>query len=295
LTTTPRRPSSPARGSRRSRRPSARSTSFLERNRTRLLWAGGIVVFVALIFVGLVVPSITPAYDCANTFDPTPAPAWTAPPAQPPASGATAAPAATAPAPGFVQPDMGHNHVDVGTRVKYQWCPPASGRHYNAAAQGLGPVRGGFYAQGDKTVPEGWIHNLEHGAVVLLYKCPGDGCTDAGAAAMQALLAKWPDTPICHTPPGTLTPVITRFDDMPYPYAALVWDMVLPLQTLDEQAIFDFNAAYAERFNPEKLCAEPTASPGPTPTAAPATGSPAPTAAPTAPAPTGPSAAPTAP
>jgi hypothetical protein len=299
LTTTPRRPSPAARASRRSRRPAGRSASFLERNRTRLLWAGGFIVFLALLFVGLILPSITPAYDCTNTFDPSPAPSWTPPPSEPLASGATPGPAATAPAAGYVEPDMGHNHVDVGTRVKYPWCPPASGKHYNAAGQGQGPIKGGFYAQGDRMVPEGWIHNLEHGAIVLLYKCPGDGCTDTGEAAMQAMLARWPDSPICHTAPGTLTPVITRFDDMPYPYAAVVWDMVLPLQTLDEQAVFDFWAAYGEQFNPEKLCTAPTASPGPTPTAAPATPSPAPTAAPTgaptAPLASGESAAPAAP
>ena len=240
------------------------------------MWGGGILAFLALVFVGLLLPSVTPAYDCTNPFDPTPAPSWTPPPTQPLSSGATPAPAATAPAPGYVQPDMGHNHVAVGTVVRYQWCPPASGRHYFSTGQG--PIKGGFYAQGERTIPEGWVHNLEHGGIVLLYKCPGDGCTSAGEAALQSLLARWPDSPICKTPPGTVTPVITRFDDMPYAYAAVVWDWVLPLQTLDEQAIFEFYAAYAERFNPEKLCPLPTETPGPpTPTPGPASPSPAPT------------------
>ena len=42
---------------------------------------------------------------------------------------------------------MGHSHVDVGTRVRYQWCPPASGKHYFSS--GVGPIKGGFYAQGE--------------------------------------------------------------------------------------------------------------------------------------------------
>ena len=62
---------------------------------------------------------------------------------------------------------------------------------------------------------------------------------------------------------------------MPYPYAAIVWDYVLPLQTLDEQAIFDFYAAYGEQNNPERQCARPTASPPPAPTQPPASPSPA--------------------
>lgn len=257
------------------------------------MWGGGILAFVALVFVGLVLPSITPAYTCVNTFDPTPSPSWTPPPSQPQASGATPAPAVTAPAPGFVEPDMGHLHENnIGAKVTYTWCPPASGKHYPSPG---GPIRGGFYGTNDKTVPEGWVHNMEHGAIVLLYKCPGDACNEAGQSAMEALVARWPNSPICNIAPGILTPVITRFDDMPYPYAALVWDMVLPLQTLDEQAIFSFYAAYAERFNPEKQCSAPSASP-PAATPVPPTPSPAPSSAPTtAPLQTGESAAPAAP
>ena len=287
MTTPPRRPSPAARAVRRSRRPAPRSTTFLERNRTRLLWAGAILAFAALAFVGLVLPGLSPAYECRNIFDPSPAPSWTPPPTEAVASGATPAPAATAPAPGFVEPDMGRTHVTPGTVVKYTWCPPASGNHYAAANQG--PIRAQLYGPNDEALPEGWVHNLEHGAIVLLYKCPGPGCDDTGQTALQSLLGRWPDSPVCHLPPGgNVTPVIARFDDMPYNYAALVWDMVLPLESLDETALFAFYAAYGEQFNPEKQCAAPTASPGATPTAAPATQSPVPTTAPT-----GESAAPT--
>jgi hypothetical protein len=204
-----------------------------------------------------------------NLFDPSPAPA----------SGPSQAPAASAPAPGFVQPDMGRSHVDATTKVRYTWCPPASGNHYNAAGQG--PIRAGFYDPNAGTLPEGWIHNLEHGAIVLLYKCPGPGCEAAGQSEMQSLLARWPKSPICQLPPGgNVTPVITRFDDMPYNYAAIVWDVVLPMATLDEDAMFRFYAAYGEQFNPEKQCAGPTASP-PSATSAPASPTTAPSAAPT--------------
>ena len=283
MTTSSRRPSPASRAVRRSRRPAPRKTTFLDRYRNLLLWVGGIATFAALVFVGFVAPGLTPAYACTNAFDPTPPPSFVAPSQAPVASGATPAPAATAQPPGFVEPDMGRNHVEVGTKVTYTWCPPASGRHYFAAGQG--PINGGLYGPGDATVPEGWIHNLEHGAIVLLYKCPGDACTDGGQEALQSLLARWPDSPICHFPPGALTPVIARFDDMSYPYAALVWDMVLPMQTLDEKLLFDFYAARAERLNPENQCPQ-LSSPSPAPTTAPATPSPAPTSpADTAPAP----------
>ena len=279
MTRSPRRPSPAARAVRRSRRPAPRQPSFLERYRTGLLWIGGIVVFIALVFVGFVLPSITPAYECANQFNPTPAPSFVPPSPAPVASGATPAPQATAPAAGFVQPDMGRTHVGVGTKVKYTWCPPASGNHYSVAGQY--PIRGGFYDQGTGTIPEGWVHNLEHGALVLAYKCPGPGCTDEGQSALQSLLGRWPDSPICKFPPGNFTPIFTRFDDMPYPFAAIVWDYVLPLQMLDEAAILAFYDAYGEEFNPENQC--PSVPRRSTPSAAPSpsTAPPSATAAPT--------------
>lgn len=271
MSNTPRRPTPANRATRRSRRPAPRSATFLERNRNRLLWAGGaaaILVLGGLAFLNF----STPAYACSDLFAPTPGPTFVAPPTAAP--GESAGPAATEPPPGFVQPDMGHLHVGVGDRVRYLSCPPASGKHYNTPG---GPIRGGLYGPEEPTLPQGWIHNMEHGSIVLLYKCPGPACDAAGQAALSALLAKWPISPVCKTPPGSTTPVITRFDDMAWPYAALVWDVVLPMQTLDERALFKFYAAQGERFNPEPQCAAPTPTPGPTPTAGP-TGTAAPSA-----------------
>jgi hypothetical protein len=277
LTTPPRRPSPQARPTRRSRRPAARSQSFVDRNRTGLLWGIGALVF--LVLAGLAYAGATrSAYACTTIFNPSPAPSWVAPSPAPVASGATPAPAVTPPPPGYVEPDMGHLHAPTGSTVTYRYCPPASGEHYNTTGQG--PIKGGLYGPGDQALPPGWIHNLEHGALVLLYSCKAENgqtapaCTDAGQQALKTLLAKWPDSPICKIPPGTLTPVIARFDNMATNYAALVWDLVLPMDQIDEATLFDFYARNAEQFNPEKQCAAPTASPGPaTPTPA-ATGSP---------------------
>jgi hypothetical protein len=57
--------------------------------------------------------------------------------------------------------------------------------------------------------------------------------------------------------------VIARFDDMKWPFAAVVWDRVLPLDQFDPAKVLAFYARYGERTNPEKLCAAPSASPGP--------------------------------
>jgi hypothetical protein len=54
---------------------------------------------------------------------------------------------------------------------------------------------------------------------------------------------------------------IARFDQMATPYAALVWERVLPLDTFDEAAIMEFWNTWGEQTNPEKLCAPPSAAP----------------------------------
>ncbi|HEY2916823.1 MAG TPA: DUF3105 domain-containing protein [Candidatus Limnocylindrales bacterium] len=244
----------------------------MERNRSRLIWAGVLVVILA--FGGLVYLNVTaPAYACSNQ--------WVAP--------ATAAPAGS-PAPGssttigFTQPDMGNSHVPPGTAVKYLYCPPASGNHYFSGT--LGPIPARVYGPNEKTMPEGWVHNLEHGALVIAYNCsgsaPGDGCDAATQTAFGTFYSNFPNSPVCDIPAGQVGPVITRFDTMAYPFVAMVWDWVLPFQTFDaatQQQILAFYAQHAEQNNPELLCTPPSAEPStvPTevPTAAPATEPPA--------------------
>ena len=48
--------------------------------------------------------------------------------------------------------------------------------------------------------------------------------------------------------------MFARFDDMETPFAAMVWGRVLPLQTLDTEAILKFDQTYGERTNPEQFC-----------------------------------------
>ena len=176
---------------------------------------------------------------------------------------------------------MGRNHVPVGDKITYTYCPPASGSHLNAA--GAGPIRPLLYGPNDSTVPEGWIHNLEHGAMVIVYRGrDGDpGITTAGQQALRTLYDNFPNSPVCGIAPGTsVGPVIARFDQMATPYAAIVWDRVLPLQTLDTAQILAFYEQWGEKTNPEAQCAAasaaPSAAPSTAPSAAPSTESSAP-------------------
>jgi hypothetical protein len=225
------------------------------------------VIAVVLVTTGLVYVSFTQkGYQCLST--------WAAPSAAP-----SAAPGASPALAGYFQDDQGRSHVVVGTRVKYAACPPASGSHYSQA--GAGPIQPKLYGPNDTTVPQNWIHNMEHGGLVVLYRCTGatedTGCSDAQQAALQAFYSSFPDSPVCHVPKGTISPVITRFDDMTYPYAALVWDYVLPLNSWDPEQIIQFFNDRDETLNPEHTyCSQASPTPGPSdstaPTSQPSTG-----------------------
>ncbi len=180
---------------------------------------------------------------------------------------------------GQSQSDMGNLHIPVGSSQRYSYCPPASGPHYNNPGVD-GPIPAKYYGPNDGTKPEGWIHNLEHGAVVILYNCKMGACDAATQAALQAIPQNFPDSPICGIKAGVLAPVIARFDDMPAPFAVLVWDRLLYMNTLDVAEIKDFYQTEGERLNPEPQCTRPSAGPSTAPNGSVAPTSVAPSSAP---------------
>ncbi|HEX6868336.1 MAG TPA: DUF3105 domain-containing protein, partial [Candidatus Limnocylindrales bacterium] len=159
--------------------------SFLERYRTILIGVAVIVV-VGVVGIGMFAAATQPAFACSNEWvpDPTPTPA-----------------ADAAPQPGYPQPDMGQGHVGNGTAITYTYCPPASGRHFNGTQ--TGPISARVYGPSDTVNPQGWIHNLEHGALILLYRGDSEGATDAGQQAMREFFDSYPASPVCGFQPGT--------------------------------------------------------------------------------------------
>ncbi len=206
--------------------------------------AAAVVIVGAFAFASATAAS----YSCTNQ--------WVPEPTASPVPGAS-------PEPGYAQPLMGASHNVANPQV-YTNCPPASGPHFNITGQG--PIRPGYYAPDSGAVPMGWIHNLEHGALVLAYRCAqGDDCSDTTQQQLKAFYNSFPDTsPICGIPKGAVGPVIVRFDQMAYPFAAIVWGRVLPLQTLDTNAIQAFWNAWGDRTFPERgTCPYPGGSPSP--------------------------------
>lgn len=265
---------------------------LLERYRGLLI--GAVVVAVAVaagtfLFAG----ATQAAYSCSLEWEASPTPS--------PAPGATNRL-------GYLQDNMGNSH-SVSRPQKYLYCPPASGTHLNIVGQA--PITPRLYGPNDTTVgPMNWLHNLEHGGLVILYRGNGDGATPAGQAAFQSFYDSFPAGPICETPPHQVSPVIARFDQMATPFAALVWGRILPMETWDPALALEYYATESVRVDsngeyvapPEPAAAgcapasaapsvapsesaAPSASPAPSASVAPsgspaASGSPAPSSSP---------------
>lgn len=262
-------PSGGPRAGRRERIRRVEQKSAFERYRTLII--GAVVVLVGAVVIGLVVVQTTQAaYTCSIEWDPAP----------------TASPAAGAsPRLGYAEDGMGALH-NVSRPQKYTFCPPASGNHY---AQPQAPIVPRLYRPDDNVGPTSWLHNLEHGGLVILYRGDGPGATAEGQQAFRTFFDTFPPSPICQRPAGQLSPVIARFDQMKWPFAALVWGRVLPMDEWDPALALQFYATESERLDaegafvapPEPQCAAPSQSPAASESVAPSpngSGSPVPSA-----------------
>ncbi len=139
----------------------------------------------------------------------------------------------------------GWNHVAVCSAVTYGTRPPSSGDHY--------PVWAAFQAY-DTPVPEGfWVHDLEHGAIVISYNCR-EGCA-ADVAAATSLFDTLPDDPTCDmTGDGVRhRDIVTPDPKLDVPIAASAWGWTLRARCYDPVAF----KAFAEKHygqGREDLC-----------------------------------------
>ena len=139
-------------------------------------------------------------------------------------------------------PNGGWSHVPEGVSVAYQSNPPASGPHY--------PVWARYREHTVVVARPYWVHNLEHGAIVLLYR-PDAG--DGTVAALRDAYAAIPPDPACGHKRALLTPdpLLAR------PVAAVAADWVLTADSVDRSAIVAFASARRGR-GPENVCADGT-------------------------------------
>jgi hypothetical protein len=141
---------------------------------------------------------------------------------------------------------MPASHVAIGTHVDYDSSPPSSGPHY--------PVWAAYQAWDTPVQREYYVHNLEHGAIVLLYKC-GDarGCPDVVDALKKASDAI-PDDPLCSGSGVRVRTVITPDPLITGPIAAAAWGWTYNAECIDLPSLSQF-AKDHYGHGPELVCA----------------------------------------
>jgi len=128
-------------------------------------------------------------------------------------------------------PDEGYDHVPFGTVIQYRAHPPASGPHYPA------PAPAGVYPCG--LAPGYWIHSLEHGYIVLVYRPP---VSQAMLAEFQEMAKDFPKSKF-----GNVKLVVAPYQDMLHNFAVLSWDWRFWIDTLDRAQVLTFYRAHVDR------------------------------------------------
>jgi len=144
---------------------------------------------------------------------------------------------------GMMTPSVGQTvpieaaeHVPEGTQITYKNRPPSSGQHYPVWSQRYGVIEEGL-------APGYWVHNLEHGAVAILYNCP-EGCPDT----VQQLKDLYPNLPKGRNSRGGQPRVlIVPHTDMDTKIAAVAWGWLLKLDGVDADQLTKFVDAHIDR------------------------------------------------
>ena len=138
-----------------------------------------------------------------------------------------------------VIPDEGAAHIRTTDNVTPQYAhyPPSSGTHYGDAV-----APWGVYTK-DNPVPEGvFVHNLEHGGVVFLYRCP-DACPELEQQLGELYKKAPPDSTF-----NEVKIVITPYaKDLPTTIVALAWDHQLNLDQFDETLLLRWYKRFVNR------------------------------------------------
>jgi hypothetical protein len=127
-------------------------------------------------------------------------------------------------------------HVPLDSPITYKSHPPIGGRHYPVWYPNYG------LAADPPVAPGYWVHNLEHGAVVVLYTC--STCADL-IQSLDEMYADLSADP--RTPRGVVRVLITPYADMDHPLAVVSWGHKLELDQFDRSQIQAFYAAHIDR------------------------------------------------
>lgn len=137
------------------------------------------------------------------------------------------------PATGQQFANEGQTHVDPGTPLNPKHYPPSSGNHYPM------PLPWRFY---DVEQADGyWVHDLEHGGVVILYNCGGQPCNDLkkqlDGLYSKIKLDKFQERKLVVTPNSKINTKL----------AIIAWTWVDQMDAFDETRLLNFFNAHVNK------------------------------------------------
>jgi hypothetical protein len=133
-------------------------------------------------------------------------------------------------------------HVDEGAPLSYSHRPPSSGVHYGTVPQPQD------YRMWDTPLTPGrWVHMLEHGAVVVLYR--PDLC-DSGCVQQ---LGQFYDSAPRSNLVGVRHLAITPYEDMDHAVAVVAWGYVDEMDQVDKDRLMaDYKSKVDASTAPER-------------------------------------------
>jgi Protein of unknown function (DUF3105) len=136
-------------------------------------------------------------------------------------------------------------HIDPSTQWTYKSYPPTNGPHYSVA--GSAPVPWGTV---DNLVEGQFVHNLEHGGIVILYNCPsGSDCTSLKNSLTNYVQNLAPNEPTFNEAKIVMTPYSRG---MQKKIALVAWKYIEFLDAYDQNAITQFYENHVDR-GPEAI------------------------------------------
>lgn len=120
-------------------------------------------------------------------------------------------------------------HEDLCTPVTYETNPPSSGPHWGVWTS---------YKIHETPIPrEVYVHDMEHGAVVLSYAC--EGCDNVVQALTDAFNSV-PADPLCAMYSTIARVVMTKDPELPTPIAASAWRATYTATCIDPPSLNQF-------------------------------------------------------
>jgi hypothetical protein len=138
-------------------------------------------------------------------------------------------------------------HVPIGTPIQYGTNPPSSGPHYPNWAH---------FLEYDKSIEDGFlVHSMEHGAVLMLYKCEPAECASV-AASLRAVRNAVPTDLSCD-PSTRVRVILAPRPALDVPIAAAAWGWTYKAECVEPASLLAFiKDHYAQ--GPEDFCAPGT-------------------------------------